>query len=567
MTETENILSKKVSVYTEQEIRNLMQEQKHSYQIVRLVDPDECRALAFDEEGRLEYGRPCFSVWGTQSRCSHCTSFQACRSNRECDRSEKINGKVWDIRSVPVRILMHDGTRYSCTLEMINPKTHTTESDATAEKNANNQEYLLFHDVLTGLYNEDGMRRRIRRELEDHRDTDYVLVLTDVRRFRLINDLFGINAGNDVLMKIARLLETDAGEDAILSRVRGDQFVMFLPADQFDEAKFTRKIQSAETLVSLPHYHLHLYAAAFSVSEDKRNLPVSVMVDRARLALEQIRTNQQVRLVWFEDSMLDETLREQQIISSFPTDLANGEYTIYLQPQVESSGRIIGAEALVRHVRPDGTVIFPGDFIPVLEKSDLISKLDVYVWELAAKTLASWKGTDLKDCYISINVSPRDAYYIDIAQTLDDLCRKYGISQNLLHVEITETGLMKTMEIHASIIEELHSRGFIVEIDDFGKGTSSLGMLRSVDADTVKLDMSFLHNTGDAGKRDIILSSVIDMTNRLGMNVLTEGVETAEQEKALEEMGCFLYQGFYFSRAVPIPEFEKIYQNKETEKS
>lgn len=556
----EDNLKEEDGIYTEEEMQQLIESLKHSYQYVRLVDPDECRALSFSDEGKLEYGNTCYSVWGINSRCSHCTSFQACKSNRECDRREKINGQVWNIRALPVRIHLKDDTRYSCTLEMIQKEAELSPAEIQAEENVNSQDYLLFHDILTGLYNEDGMHRRIRMELQNHPDTDYVLVLTDVRRFRLVNDLFGTNAGNDVLMKIAHLLEEDTGEDAVLSRVRGDQFVMFVPAAQFDENSFVGKIQRAEKLMELPYYRLHLHAAAFPVTSKNRNLPVSVMVDRARLALEKIKTNEQVNLVWFEESMLDETLREQRIVSSFPADLANGEYTIYLQPQVESNGRVIGAEALVRRVKPDGTVIFPGDFIPVLEKSDLISRLDVYVWELAAKTLASWKGTALQDCYISVNVSPRDSYYIDIAGTLSDLCRKYDIDNRMLHVEITETGLMKNMEMHTSIIDELHDQGFIVEIDDFGKGTSSLGVLRNVDADVVKLDMSFLHNKGNEHKRDIILSSVIDMTRQLGMNVLTEGVETEDQEKSLETMGCFLYQGFYFSKAVPIHQFEEAYK-------
>lgn len=547
-------------VYTELELKDMFKDLNDSYKIVRLVDPDECRILTFNSNGDLEYGHSCFTIWGTRNRCSHCTSFHAYKAYEECDRREKINGRVWIIRSIPVRIQLKDGTCNSCILEMINPETRVSVDDAGVENNENSEEYLLYHDILTGLYNKDGLRRMIRSELEENRGTTYLLLLTDVRRFRLVNDLFGINTGNNVLMGIAQLLKEYAGENAICSRVRGDQFVLFIPAVQFNEETFIQKIKDAEKLIDQPHYHLSVHAAAFQVTEEKKNLPVSVMIDRARLALEQIKTNQQVRFVWYQDYMLKKTLQEQRIVSSFPLELRNGEYTIYLQPQVENSGRIIGAEALVRHVKPDGTIILPGDFIPVLEKSDLILKLDVFVWELAAKTLASWKGTELQNCSISINVSPRDAYYINIPETLMDLCNRYCLNPRMLHVEITESGLMQNLEKHIAIIEELHHRGFIVEIDDFGKGVSSLSVLRDVDADVVKLDMSFLHNTRNEAKRDVILASVIDMVKRLGMAILTEGVETNEQEKALEAMGCFYYQGFYFSKAVPVSQFEENYK-------
>lgn len=557
---TEDISANSQYIYSGQKIKAVLDDLNRKYQIVRLVDPDECRTLIFNSEGDLEYGNSCFSVWGTRSRCSHCTRFRSCKSNGECDRRERINGQVWKIRSVPVRIRLKDGSYYSCTMELINPEKGSSADNADIENNANNEEYLLFHDVLTGLYNEDGMRRRIRTELIKNRDTDYVLVLTDVRRFSFINDLFGTNTGNNVLMEIARLLKEYAGENGVCSRIRGDQFVLFVPAEQFDEQAFIQKMRDAEKMIDQPNYHLHIHAAAFRVDGDRRNLPVSVMVDRARLALERIKTNQQVNLVWFQDNMLDKTLQEQRVISSFPSDLRNGEFTIYLQPQVDSRGNIIGAEALVRRVKQDGTVILPGEFIPVLEKSDLILKLDLYVWELVAKTLASWKGTELQNCCISINVSPRDAYYVDVPETLTGLCSRYGIATKLMHVEITESGLMKNLENHIEIIDELHRRGFFVEIDDFGKGASSLGILRNVDADQVKLDMSFLKDTGNETKRDVILSSVIDMTKRLGMDVLMEGVETVGQKKALEAMGCLRYQGYYFSKAVPVPQFEENYK-------
>lgn len=548
------------SVYTKRDIQELIEVLSRSNMLVRLVDPDECRVLNFDEDGNLEYGQTCFAVWGSQQRCSHCTSYRACKSNTEQVRRERINGRVWKVRSVPVCVELDDGEDISCSLEIINPEMGTFAGDPTVENNTNNEEYLLFHDILTGLYNEDGMRRAVRTELETHRDTDYVLVVTDVRRFSLVNDLFGTNTGNEALIGITHMLLNYAGEHAVCCRIRADQFAVFMPAEEFDPESFSAEIKKAGDLIRQPYYHLHLYAAAFYVTGRERHLPVSVMVDRARLALERIKTNQQINFIWFDDEMIDETLREQRIISSFQSNLESGAFKIFLQPQVDNKGYISGAEALVRLVQDDGEVISPSEFIPVLEKSDLISHLDAYVWELVAKTLNSWKGTELSKCYIAVNVSSKDVYYIDVAKTLEDLCSKYEIPTSSMHVEITETGLMKNMENHTAIIEDLHRRGFYIDIDDFGKGASSLSVLRNVDADVVKIDMGFLHNKGNEDKRDVILSSVIDMTRRLGMDVITEGVETEEQQRALEEMGCFRYQGYYFSEAVPVPEFEYKYK-------
>jgi EAL domain-containing protein (putative c-di-GMP-specific phosphodiesterase class I) len=177
---------------------------------------------------------------------------------------------------------------------------------------------------------------------------------------------------------------------------------------------------------------------------------------------------------------------------------------------------------------------------------------------MAAELLHRWKGTPLQDLYVSINVDPSDFYYFDVPEHLKGLCEKYGLDTHKLRVEITETALVDDAERQSRIVETLHDAGFIVEIDDFGKGSSSLSMLKDIHADVLKIDMGFIRGKSNLYRSRIILASVIDMAEQLEMGVITEGVETREQVDRLSDMGCENFQGFFFSRPIPVEDFETV---------
>jgi EAL domain-containing protein (putative c-di-GMP-specific phosphodiesterase class I) len=204
-------------------------------------------------------------------------------------------------------------------------------------------------------------------------------------------------------------------------------------------------------------------------------------------------------------------------------------------------------------------MIMPGDFIETLETAGLIHKLDKYMWELAVKQLKLWKGTDKQDLTISVNVSAKDFYSFDVVRVLTELVDKYDVDSNKLRLEITETALLGSPEKCERIISALQQKGFLVEIDDFGKDNSTLSFLKDVKADVLKIDMSLLQEIRDSERNRIVLKSVISMADSLGMEVITEGVETEEQLHILTELGCNHFQGFLFCRPVPIDEFEMKY--------
>jgi EAL domain-containing protein (putative c-di-GMP-specific phosphodiesterase class I) len=275
-----------------------------------------------------------------------------------------------------------------------------------------------------------------------------------------------------------------------------------------------------------------------------------------------VRFNENIQYAFFDESMMEKALHEQRVISDFKNNLKSGQFVIYLQPQVDKSGNIGGAECLVRWLLPDGKVIPPFEFIEILEQSNLIGALDEYVWELAAKQLSKWKGTPFEDFYLSVNVSPKDFYYLDVANIFPELCKKYDVDPSKLHVEITETAVADEMHDNMATLGKLQDAGFTVEIDDFGKGSSSLGLLKDLKADVLKIDMRFIQKSENDKRSNVILESVIDMAKRLNMEVISEGIETKDQLQNLEELGCDVFQGFYFSKPIPVASFEQLAQEK-----
>ena len=233
----------------------------------------------------------------------------------------------------------------------------------------------------------------------------------------------------------------------------------------------------------------------------------------------------------------------------------------------------MGGEALARWIKSDGSVISPAKFIPVLEESGLIAEMDLAIWEQAVKRIKLWENTEFENLYISINISPLDFYYINVGESLKRLVEKYQINRRKLRLEITETAVMKDEEADLNVVNELKEYGFIVEIDDFGKGYSSLSMLKKSPADVLKIDMAFVNREGRGREEesrldetvkkriergDTILSTIIELAKKLDMDVITEGVETKEEAESLEEKGCLMFQGYYFSRPVNIAKFEQL---------
>ena len=229
----------------------------------------------------------------------------------------------------------------------------------------------------------------------------------------------------------------------------------------------------------------------------------------------------------------------------------------YLQPITDRSGTVVGAEALARWIHPEKGFMPPYMFIPVFEKNGMIAEVDRHMWRCACRILAGW-GEEHRDMFISVNISPKDFYFFDVAAELIALVKEHGIEPARLRIEITETVMMNDQDERMKTLEDLRQAGFIVEMDDFGSGYSSLNLLKDMPVDVLKIDMKFLSSSDSDSKATTIVKNIIRLSDELNIASLTEGVETEKQYSQLADMGCRLFQGYYFAKPMPLEEFEEF---------
>lgn len=416
------------------------------------------------------------------------------------------------------------------------------------------EKYNATHDVLTGLFTKEHLYERISEELAKDNDKNYAIVYINVNNFKMINDIFGSNFGDQVLIEIAHRIRANATENCIYGRIVGDIFGMFMPVDEFDDAALEEAL--GHFTVSNGHisHNVLIHIGVYFIPD--RSIDISVMFDRARIAISGIKNDYQIYMAYYDDKMREQVLWDQHISSQLSDAIATRQIRPYLQPIVDSSGKPIGAEALSRWIHPTDGFLSPARFIPVLEHNGMIAEVDKYMWKCACEILAKWKKEG-REQFISVNISPKDFYFMDVVGVIKNLVEKYEIEPARLRIEITETVMMDDPENKIAIINEFKKAGFIVEMDDFGSGYSSLNMLQDMPVDLIKIDMGFLNKSEFDEKGHKILHSILNMTRDLGIISLTEGVETTEQYSMLLSMGCRLFQGYHFAKPMPLEELEE----------
>ena len=432
--------------------------------------------------------------------------------------------------------------------------------DRTEEiNNLKRERYQATHDKLTGLYNKLHFYEKAENYVKRHEEEKLLMICTDIKDFKMINDFMGTQTGDMILIKVADVIREQIKEAIVYGRLSNDRFGILMAKKDFDEASFTQKLQTAflgemKETVSLP---VVIYTGVYEIKN--RNLLMSVMCDRARMAIASIKGDYHTRVAYYDNALREQVRHEQEMVGDLEAAIEKEQLKIFLQPQTDETGKVLGAEALIRWLHPVKGYIMPGDFIPVFEKNGLITEVDKYIWEAACKQLKKWKEAGREDLYISVNISLKDFYFLNVHQIFMDLTKKYEIEPKQLKLEITETAVVMDLERQLELVRKLRQSGFIVEMDDFGSGYSSLNMLKDIHVDVLKMDMEFLNMSEDEARSKIILQTMIELAIRLGMTVIAEGIENAEQVRFLSEMGCHMFQGYHFGKPVEVEKFEELY--------
>lgn len=420
------------------------------------------------------------------------------------------------------------------------------------------QRFLATYDHLTGIPNRSFFLEQTEQMLHSHPNIRFALVSFDVDNFKIINELFGNRAGDLSLKAIASLLQTTF-PSWTYARFDTDHFAFCVPESELNLKELSAAISSSIRGIGLP---LDMQASFGIYSVSDPTAPVEQMCNWAAMAAETVKDSYLDYYSYYGSGLREQMLQEQEIISDLGFALADHQFEIFLQPQYNHvTKEIVGAEALIRWNHPERGYISPGQFIPVFEKNGFITQLDQHVWESVCRCLRRWadENSPLKEMPISVNISRLDFYRTDLCNIFFSLIEQYQLKPHQLKLEITESAYIDEPQHVIDAIKKLREYGFTIQMDDFGSGYSSLNTLKNMPVDLLKLDMKFLTDEGDTHKGGNILHSIIRMANWINLPVIAEGVETKAQADYLSSIGCEIVQGYYYSRPMPIPDFERLY--------
>lgn len=442
--------------------------------------------------------------------------------------------------------------------------TDISEYKAAQEKILN----LAFYDQLTGLPNRRLLLERLERALAvGARNQRFGAVLyLDMDQFKTINDTQGHDCGDEVLQEIAKRIRATVRQEDTIARLGGDEFVVLLEdasADQ-EQAAAQAKIVGDKLLEVLARtYHVRgkEYPGSVSIGVTLyrgSHEGVHELLKRADLAMYEAKRVGRNTMRFF-DPVMQETLdKRTQLEFDLRHALEEGQFRLYYQKQVGSSGRVTGAEVLLRWMHPRRGLVPPLEFIPLAEETGLIIPIGKWVLEESCRRLRAWEGMEkTKNLVLSVNISAREFKQVDFVDSVKEILLQTGINPSLLSLEITESMLLENMEEFIGKMKWLREIGISFALDDFGTGYSSLSYLKRLPINQLKIDRSFVKDLGVDKSDEAIAQTIIQMGKTLGMEVVAEGVETHAQSEMLKQFGCHSYQGYLFGKPVAVEEFER----------
>ena len=421
-------------------------------------------------------------------------------------------------------------------------------------------------DVLTGGYNRRGFIRITERLLNEVPDrTKYAVLFFNVKNFKAVNELFGVESGDVVLQNIFRTLTHSKLSPVITARVESDHFVCLVENKNLDFEELT-SVCDNKFVKDGKCMNLIIRCGIFYVEE--KPMKISGMIDRAKLAKRYITDEYVQPYMVYDHSMQVAYIDKAKLAGELQEGIAKEQFKVYYQPVIDTkTGKIASAEALIRWIHPDKGFISPALFIPALEENGHISELDFYVLKKVWQFISDRCENNKFVVPISVNLSWMDFYdEIMMEKILKEMDRfRENGREHMARFEITETSYAAIRENRSGILESLRIKNAKILLDDFGSGFSSFGMLQDYDFDILKIDMSFIRKIGENPKTKSIVHSIIGMAHEIGIKTVAEGVETEEQVSFLRQSGCDYIQGYYYSKPLPEEEFVEFLEKADAE--
>ena len=418
---------------------------------------------------------------------------------------------------------------------------------------------IAYIDPLTGADNFNRMETHFQERVKAL-NGQAALVVLDICKFKVINEVHGSERGNEVLKQVARVLKENLQENESFCRAAADRFELLLSYQ--DRIEFLKRMMQLTSRLrrecsdESEGLIVDVALGIYEISDTEE--PFYIMLDRAHFALENAKSASLRKYQFYEEESRTRMIAERKIESLMENALKNREFEVYLQPKCDfKTGRLRGAEALVRW-NHEQDVVRPDDFIPVFEKNGFILQLDMFIFEEVARLLHTWQQKGLKPVPLAVNFSRLHLNDDRFIPQIRRIAAKYQVPNHLLEVELTENVIFQNLQRAQAILGNFHLYGFSVAMDDFGAGYSSLNVLKNLHFDSIKLDKEFLNGFDSNPYAQNVIEGTVKMIKKLGVQVVAEGVETREQADFLHRIGCDIAQGYFFSRPIKAETFEQM---------
>ncbi|MBO4404786.1 MAG: EAL domain-containing protein [Treponema sp.] len=422
--------------------------------------------------------------------------------------------------------------------------------------------HVIEYDDITPLHTYNRFKRNVSKKLRRARPNEYIILSLNINGFGFINDSIGFENGNHLLCEIANFFISQGKKGEKYCRFYADNFIFFIKNPglyPLIEDRVYRMTQMPEKVTALlpNHYKLTFSSSVYYITNPS-NSDITGMITKANLALNIYRnTFLTHRTIEYTDEMEAENNWNMKVTINMNRALENEEFEVYFQPKFRFADEfIVGAEALIRWNNPEEGLLLPGKFIPLFEHNGFIEKIDIYVFKKVCEFLDRWNksgkdGTCPFPLTISFNLSRFHLYDPELLGKLTDIVHSYDIAPSRIEIELTESIVFDNQKRLVQVMQKLKEAGFLISVDDFGSGYSSLNLLKDIPADVIKLDKEFLSKAGTTPREAIIIESVIEMAKKLHMTTVAEGIETKNQSELLRNIGCDIAQGFFYAKPMP----------------
>lgn len=419
-------------------------------------------------------------------------------------------------------------------------------------------EKIAFVDKLTGIANWNKFKIDSEKLLKLNIDKEYAIILFDIDKFKIVNELYGYKEGNNILRNIAKILINILEEDELVARVSADNFEILMKYNS-DEEIIERIKNIIQKIRTTDNYILTFSFGIHKIKD--RSLSIDSLSDRANIARRTIKDSHVSYYAFYDDAIRNKILAEKEIENMMVSSLENEEFKMYLQPKYcINTSKIAGAEALVRWKHPKRGLIPPIEFIPLFEQNGFVINIDLFMFKKVCEKLREWLDNGFPVLTISVNMSRLHLHTPNVAETLYKIAQAHNVPTDHIELEITESAVINFEDVKTliDIMNQFKIYGFKISMDDFGTGYSSLNILTEMPVDVLKLDQAFFGKNGDTPRGKIVIADVVVMAKHLNMITVAEGVETKEQTTFLKDIGCDMAQGYYFAKPMPVDSFEAL---------